>query len=119
MTQHTSSAAERSSHKREAPGAALGGRTIFRTRSLKPEWRGSGLLTRWRKPDAGSNPAWSSNLCSVTHLVKRPDCLSGERDSISLRSANNTQDEKRDRSLHQIGAGLTLDSRSPIASEGG
>jgi hypothetical protein len=27
-------------------------------------------------------------LRSVTHLVRRPDCLSGERDSISLRSAN-------------------------------
>ena len=26
--------------------------------------------------------------CSVTHLVRRPDCLSGERDSISLRSAS-------------------------------
>jgi hypothetical protein len=26
--------------------------------------------------------------CSVTHLVRRPDCPSGERDSISLRSAN-------------------------------
>jgi hypothetical protein len=27
-------------------------------------------------------------LRSVTHLVRRPDCLSGERDSISLRSAS-------------------------------
>ena len=26
--------------------------------------------------------------CSVTHLVRRPDCPSGERDSISLRSAS-------------------------------
>ena len=26
--------------------------------------------------------------CSVTHLARRPDCLSGERDSISLRSAS-------------------------------
>ena len=63
-----SSAAERSPDKREAPGAAPGGRTNPTkekhhdavqtgaarrrsqhhawTRSLKPEWRGSGLLTR-------------------------------------------------------------------------
>ena len=75
----------------------------------------SGLLTRWLAPIAGSNPAWSSNLrvctpigrgsaprphpvlvrvepdapiCSVTHLVRRPDCPSGEREAVSLRSAN-------------------------------
>jgi hypothetical protein len=29
-----------------------------------------------------------TNSSSVTHLVRRPVCLTGERDSISLRSAN-------------------------------
>ncbi len=32
--------------------------------------------------------AKKGNSRSVTHLVRRPDCLSGERDSISLRSAS-------------------------------
>ena len=123
----------------------------------KPEWRGSGLLTRRHvarnhpgppsrtldqyrsgrtgrtlnppasRPPQVRTPAWSSKLrvCtptgrgsasrahsvavrigpdapiifsraqarrtstrSVTHLVKRPVCRTGERDSISLRSAN-------------------------------
>jgi hypothetical protein len=78
----------------------------------------SGFLIRWRKPDAGSNPAWSTKFallpasvpqsaegvrreriqwefdsprthhCSVTPLVRRLRCRRGERDSISLRSAN-------------------------------
>src|SRR3954470_19863433 len=36
-------------------------------------------------PERGDAPVSFSS--SVTHLVRRPDCLSGERDSISLRSA--------------------------------
>ena len=41
-------------------------------------------------PDAPTPPSGDEGAApsgSVTHLVKRPVCLTGERDSISLRSA--------------------------------
>ena len=50
-----------------------------------------GLLIRWLKPTAGSNPAWSSNTnCPVTPRVRRLDCLSSETGSSPVQGANTT-----------------------------
>ena len=50
-----------------------------------PIGRGSALRAHSVAVRVGPDAPYSR---SVTHLVRRPDCLSGERDSISLRSAN-------------------------------
>jgi hypothetical protein len=44
---------------------------------------------------------------SVTHLVRRPDCLSGERDSISLRSARDQRKPRHHRNNRYL-RGLSL-----------
>jgi hypothetical protein len=97
--------------------------------SVRPEWRGSGLLSRAHVDRNHRNPPSTRQRrttsikvmqrslkprntdryrggppyffrsgarigapvhCSVTHLVRRLDCRSGEREAVSLRSANST-----------------------------